>query len=346
MKLLDHTANSGTGNLLGWWQGIQGRDLNGDGFIDYVSTNFGTNTIYKASKKKPELIFYGDMAGTGNFNIIEAKYEGDVCYPRRGYSCSSNAILQLKNKIKTFEQFALTSLEGLYLEDHLDPSLKLECNTLKTTAFMNDGKGRFTAVPLPWLAQVSPSFGLALTDVDADGLTDVFLAQNFSQPQEETGPMNPGISALLRGTGNPEKPFEASPVLESGVLVPEDARSVAVCDLNQDARPDLFVGINGAHPSLFLNQATSGKPFSIRLKGLKGNPTAVGSHITVRIPDFPLQSAEIYGGGGYLSQSEPVLYFAAPEAAKTVQVSIRWPDGSEEQREIVLQKASIEIEKK
>lgn len=142
-KLVDHTANSGTGNLLGWWQGIQGRDLNGDGFIDYVATNFGTNTIYKASKKKPELIFYGDMAGTGNFNIIEAKYEGDVCYPRRGYSCSSNAIPQLKNKIKTFEQFALTSLEGLYPEDRLEPSLKLECNTLKTTAFMNGWQRSF-----------------------------------------------------------------------------------------------------------------------------------------------------------------------------------------------------------
>lgn len=158
--------------------------------------------------------------------------------------------------------------------------------------------------------------------------------------------MNPGISALLRGTGKREQPFEVVPVLESGVLVPEDARSVAVCDLNQDARPDLFVGINGAHPSLFLNQSKTGKPFSVRLKRAKGNPTAVGSRVTVRISDFPLQSAEIYGGSGYLSQSEPVLYFAAPEAAKTVQISVRWPDGSEEQREIVLQKASIEIEKK
>ncbi|MDA7629243.1 FG-GAP-like repeat-containing protein [Akkermansiaceae bacterium] len=345
-KFIDHSANTGIDDLLGWWQGIQGRDLNGDGFIDYVATNFGTNTIYKASKKKPELIFYGDMAGTGNFNIIEAKFEGDICYPRRGYSCSSNAIPQLRNKIKTFEQFALTSLDGLYAKDRLEPSLKLECNTLETTAFMNDGTGHFTPVPLPWMAQVSPSFGLALTDVDADGHTDVFLAQNFSQPQVETGPMNPGISALLRGTGNPEEPFEVVPVLESGVLIPEDARSVAVCDVNQDARPDLFVGINSAHPSLFLNQSKTGKPFSIRLKGAKGNPTAIGSRVTVSTPNIHLQSAEVYGGSGYLSQSEPVLYFAAPEATKTVQITIHWPDGSEEQREIDLTKTKLEIEKK
>ncbi|MEJ6728814.1 MAG: VCBS repeat-containing protein, partial [Akkermansiaceae bacterium] len=46
-KFVDHSAKTGIDDLLGWWQGIQGRDLNGDGFIDYVATNFGTNTIYK-----------------------------------------------------------------------------------------------------------------------------------------------------------------------------------------------------------------------------------------------------------------------------------------------------------
>jgi enediyne biosynthesis protein E4 len=345
-KFVNHTAETGVDHLLGWWQGIQGRDLNGDGFIDYVATNFGTNTIYKASPKKPELIFYGDMAGTGDFNIIEAKFEGDVCYPRRGYSCSSNAIPQLRNRIKTFEQFAVTSLEGLYPKSRLEPALRLECNTLSTMAFMNDGTGRFTPVPLPWLAQVSPGFGLALTDVDADGLTDVFLAQNFSQPQEETGPMNPGISALLRGTGIKESPFEVTPVMESGILITGDARSVVICDVNDDARPDLFVGTNSAHPSLLTNQSAKGRPFSIRLKGPKGNPTAIGARVTFTANGIISQTAEIYGGSGYLSQSEPILYFAAPERATTANITVRWPGGLEDQREFDLTNAKIVIEKR
>ena len=345
-KFVDHTEKSGIANQLGWWQGLQGRDLNGDGFIDYVATNFGTNTIYKASPKKPELIFYGDMAGTGQSNIIEAKFEGDICYPRRGYSCSSNAIPQLKNKIKTFEQFAISPLEGLYSKDRLEPALKLECNTLYTTALMNNGEGQFTPVPLPWMAQVSPSFGLALTDIDADGLTDLFLAQNFSQPQVETGPMNPGIGALLRGTGDPKNPFKVTPVLKSGILIPDDARSVVVCDINNDARPDLFVGLNGAHPNLFLNQTNTGKPFSIQLKGSKGNPTAIGSRVTVKVSKMKKQSAEVYGGGGYLSQSEPILYFAAPLDAQAAEIMIHWPDGSVENRKVSLAETRITIEKK
>jgi hypothetical protein len=345
-RFVDHTEESGISDLLGWWQGIQGRDLNGDGMIDYVATNFGTNTIYHASKKKPELIFYGDMAGAGDFNIIEAKFEDNVCYPRRGYSCSSRAIPQLKDTIKTFKQYALTPLEGVYTKGRLEPSLKLECNTLSATALMNDGSGRFTPVNLPWMAQVSPSFGLALTDMDADGITDLFLAQNFSQPQIETGPMNPGVSALLRGTGKLDRPFEVMPVLESGILIPEDARSVVVCDVNQDARPDLFVGINSGNPCLYLNQSKTGRPISLRLKGDKGNLTAIGARVTFKVPDISMQSAEIYGGSGYLSQSEPVLHFAAPELAQTGSVTIRWPDGSEEQRNIDLADSRVEIEKK
>jgi hypothetical protein len=48
--------------------GIAGRDLDGDGDIDYVASNFGKNTTYKASQKKPELLYYGDLDGTGGIS--------------------------------------------------------------------------------------------------------------------------------------------------------------------------------------------------------------------------------------------------------------------------------------
>ncbi|MGJ8644113.1 MAG: ASPIC/UnbV domain-containing protein [Luteolibacter sp.] len=71
----------------------------------------------------------------------------------------------------------------------------------------------------------------------------------------------------------------------------------------------------------------------------------MGARVTFSAPGINVQSAEIYGGSGYLSQSEPILYFAAPELANTARVNIRWPDGLEEQREIDLTKTRVEIEK-
>src|SRR5437867_3580127 len=42
--LEDRTREAGLADKLGWWNGIAARDLDGDGDIDYVVTNFGLNT--------------------------------------------------------------------------------------------------------------------------------------------------------------------------------------------------------------------------------------------------------------------------------------------------------------
>jgi len=39
----------------------------------------------------------------------------------------------------------------------------------------------------------------------------------------------------------------------------------------------------------------------------------------------PIQSAELYLGSGYLSQSAPVIFFALPR--KNTTLTIQWPDG-------------------
>ncbi len=74
-KLRDATESAGLANLLGWWNGIAGRDLDGDGDIDYVATNLGRNTTYRVSAERPAKLFYGDFAANGKPLAIEAKYD-------------------------------------------------------------------------------------------------------------------------------------------------------------------------------------------------------------------------------------------------------------------------------
>ncbi|HAT20400.1 MAG TPA: hypothetical protein DCS85_09625, partial [Verrucomicrobiales bacterium] len=70
----------------------QGADIDNDGDIDYLATNFGFNTKYKVSAEAPEILFYGDFEGNGRKRIVEAGFEDGVCYPHRGFSCSRNAM--------------------------------------------------------------------------------------------------------------------------------------------------------------------------------------------------------------------------------------------------------------
>jgi hypothetical protein len=176
---------------------------------------------------------------------------------------------------------------------------------------------------------------IALGDLDGDGYTDAVLAQNFLTPQQETVPYDGGLSLLLRG--GPVKEGESFGLtevwpLESGIVVPGDAKSLALVDFTGSGRPDLFFGMNNDAPAVFLHNGArnDGSPLTLALRGKPGNPGAVGARVTVEVPGLPLQTAERAAGSGYLTQNGPDLHFGwglAGSDAASAKVTVRWPDG-------------------
>jgi len=337
--LEETTAAAGLATATGFWNSIAGRDLNGDGHIDYLVGNLGRNTKYSASLEVPELLYYGDVDGSGKKNLVEAKLDKslDCLLPRRGLSCSSLAMPNLLNRVNTYHGWASSALDEIYEKARLETALRLEATTLESVVLINDGEGHFTLHPLPALAQLSPVFGIALSDLDGDGYTDAVLAQNFFTAQQETVPYDGGLSLLLRGGAVKEgKTFGLSEVwpLESGIVVPGDAKSLALVDFTGNGRPDVFFGMNNDAPAVFLHNGAreGGSPLTLTLKGKAGNPGAIGARVTVEVPDLPQQTAERTAGSGYLTQNGPDLHFgwgAATSDATAAKVTVRWPDGSE-----------------
>lgn len=241
-RLEEQTQATGLDQWSGWWNGIAAADIDRDGDMDYAVANFGWNTKYKASLEKPTILYYGDYGGEGTKSLVEAKYEDKTLLPVRGKSCSTHAMPHLAQKFTTYHEFASATLPEVYSPDELERSLKLSATTLDSGLFVNDGRGRFAFRALPALAQVSPAFGLVFLDANGDGLIDLFMAQNFFTPQFETGPYSSGLGLLLVGDG--KGGFHPVMPRESGLLVPGDAKSATVIDLNRDARPDLVVAQN------------------------------------------------------------------------------------------------------
>lgn len=329
--LKEATEEAGLSDHLGWWKGLASRDLDGDGDLDYVATNQGLNTPYQASAENPELMFYGDFEGTGKARIVEAKFEGKHCYPRRGFSCSSLAMPNLRKRLKSFHNFATSTLGDLYGSD-LDTSLRLEANYLASAVLLNDGEGQFQIRPLPQAAQMAPSQGVLLTDINADAIPDCVLAQNFFGAQPEIGLLDGGLSVILLGRG--DGTFAAMEPRLSGITVAGAATAVTTADLNGDHRPELVFAVNSSRLQIYSEpgaRQAKNRFLGVALKGSTGNPTAIGARIKVQIDQGTwIQAAEVQAGSGYLGQSTPTCWFglSRTEPKVPITVTVRWPDGT------------------
>ena len=329
-KLEETSKAAGTSTRHGWFNGIAARDFDGDGDMDLVTTNFGLNTKYHGTSEKPVVIYYGDFEGSGRKRIIEAEYEGDTIFPVRGKSCSSRAMPHLKKKFTTYQDFAKATLGDIYSSNTLNNADKYTTDTLETGIWLNDGKGAFTFSPLPRLAQISPAFGVVVTEVNGDGHPDIYLVHNFFTAQVETGRMDGGMSQLFLGKGNGQ--FAPVSPKESGLVVPGDAKSLVMCDLNNDGKQDFVIGINKERLVAFKNNSSNdsfskGKLVTVQLKGETKNQQGIGAKVVLHLSDNSKQTAEVSAGGGYLSQSTAALVFACPKGKSIDRIEVRWPDG-------------------
>lgn len=252
-QLTEVTETAGLARHGGWWTSVATGDVDRDGDIDFLATNFGLNTKYKASAKKPELLYYGDVDGSGERHIIEAKFEGETCYPRRGFSCSRAAMPLLKEHTKTFHAFASSTLFDLYADNRLEAALKFEANELRSGVFLNDGVGSFEFRPLPRIAQIAPSTDACFADLNDDGNLDIVLAQNFYGPQRETGRMDGGVGLVLAGS-KAGTFIPLHPTL-SGIRVSGDARRVSIVDINGNQLPDVVFALNNGPMKAFLQSS-------------------------------------------------------------------------------------------
>lgn len=243
--------------------------------------------------------------------------------------------------MKTFHNFGLATLQEIYTNEILSESLRLKANTLESGVLINLGKlddqhpvPRFRFQPLPALAQISPSFGVAIADFDADGWPDCFLAQNFFAPQLETGRMDSGLSLLLRGRGKGvDDAIQFEPVWpkQSGVVIPGDAKAVSIVDFSEDGWSDVLVTVNNGTIEAYECQPhDENRPLRVKLIGPPGNLDCVGAAVTLRVKDktMPSQTAEVFAGGGYLSQSSGMVVFGCGKNHQPQSIEVRWPNGN------------------
>jgi hypothetical protein len=323
----DWTERSGFASAgTGWWSSIAAADFNGDGRLDYVVGNVGLNTQYSASPSHPALLYYGDFNGDGGAQIVEATYEGDRLVPWRNSKQLGAVMPWILKRFPRNDDYAGATLAEILGDDKLAAAKRFAATELRSGVLLSQPDGTHRFEPLPRIAQIAPIFGLAACDIDGDGNADIYAVQNSYSPIPSIGRFDGGLSQMLRGDGRGN--FTPVVPAESGLVVPRDAKGLAVLDIDNDGWPDFFVTRNNAPTLAFQNRRLPGRrSLCVRFRGPTSNPSAVGARATAEHADGSTQVGEVWAGSSYYSQSSAACFFGSLESNPIRRIRVRWPSG-------------------
>ncbi|MDE0960398.1 MAG: VCBS repeat-containing protein [Planctomycetota bacterium] len=205
--------------------------------------------------------------------------------------------------------------------------------------YINQGDGTFRdeAATRGLAAASRPmlSWGVAVADLDLDGLADLFVANGHVYPEADQVPSSAGYQQsdqywLARRSGDRVR-FEEQ-IDESLRQQKHLGRCAALCDLDRDGDLDvLSTSLNGA-PHLLINHASeTASSIRVRLQQDGLNRQGIGASVGLRnegrwIPYPVLRQSSFQTS----SEAEVILATDWIAGSGLLQLEVRWPDGKRE----------------
>ncbi len=181
----------------GWWQSIEAVDIDKDGDMDYIVGNIGDNNKFHPTAQKPLHIYSQNFDTNDSYDMVLSKtYKGSLV-PVRGKECSTEQNPFIASKIKTYKDFALSSMADIYGTDALESAYHKEVYLFSSVALINEPTG-FSVQKLPSTAQMGPTMDIEIIDIDSDGYLDIVGIGAIHETEVETIRYDGNTGYILR----------------------------------------------------------------------------------------------------------------------------------------------------
>ncbi len=247
-QLRDVSASYNLDSSHGWWNTVQSADLDGDGDQDLILGNHGLNSRFKASRQRPVQMYVNDYDRNGSAEAIICRYFGEKSYPL----CLKHDLIaqlpSLKKKYVQYEAYKDATMEDIFSEEQLKNARKSEVFILYSAVAINDGENGFRMQSLPYEAQLSPIYAIAVGDFNEDNISDLLLGGNFYHAKPEVGRYDASYGVFLEGRG--DGTFVSVPNKMSGLMIDGQVRSMTVF-WDKAGEYYFLVARNNDNPMLF-----------------------------------------------------------------------------------------------
>lgn len=192
----EETAALGLSETYGWWSSVVAEDFDGDGDIDIVAGNAGTNLQYTASQKKPLELFVQDLNDDGVMDPIMSYYIGNSRYPIHSYDEMVDQVRSFRKKYPNYESYANAQTEDVLDTKRIDGESYHKINYLQSCWMENKG-GKMTITPLPDYIQSSMVTKLLWADFTGEGRRQLLCVGNFFPYRVEWGASDSFFGGLI-----------------------------------------------------------------------------------------------------------------------------------------------------
>ncbi|MEY3241211.1 MAG: hypothetical protein RIR11_2649 [Bacteroidota bacterium] len=325
-------VNSGIDTDPQYFHGAAWFDMDNDGYLDLVVTNFFETKfhhVYKNNKNGTFTRMYDSpialesnrstmpaLADYNNDGLVDVFIPNGDDKPNSLFKNLGNGRFEkiTNDPIVTDATNSVGATWGDYDNDGWMDLVVLNASNQDNLLYKNNGNGTFAKITNTIITkEAGNSHSAAWMDNDNDGDLDLLI----------TNDKGAKFYYINNGVNGFSKKYDEIITADFG-----NAMGIAVADYNKNGKLDAYISTHSGQPNrLFCNQsANTNKFLNIRLVGTSSNKSAIGATIRLKANGY-WQMRQVLPVQGLGSQNSIRQHFGVAQAAIIDSVEIKWPSG-------------------